>query len=80
MKLFYTFALLLLAVTLRAQEADSTSYKKRVLESTEVQLLMSYYEQDGSHSAVGGGVGTEELNDMTPTLVISIPLSDEAEV
>ncbi len=77
MKLFYTFALLLLAVTLRAQEADSTSYKKRVLESTEVQLLMSYYEQDGSHSAVGGGVGTEELNDMTPTLVISIPLSDD---
>ena len=33
---------------------DSTAYKKRVLESTEVELLASYYTQDGSNAAVTG--------------------------
>lgn len=59
-----------------AQGTDSTKiYKKRVLESTEVDLLMSLYNQDGSHSPVNGGIGTEKLVDGTPTIVISIPLN-----
>ena len=57
-------------------EQDSTkNYKKRVLESTEIDLLMSMYSQDGQHSAVGGGIGSESLTDYTPTFVVSIPLS-----
>jgi len=52
-------------------------YKKRVLESTEVDFLMSYYAQDGENAAVTGGIGTEELTDITPTIVISIPLNDD---
>ena len=42
-----------------SQEKDSTdvAYKKRVLESIEVDFLMSYYKQDGIHSAVSGGNG-----------------------
>lgn len=60
-----------------AQEADSTkAYKKRVLESTEVDLLMSLYNQDGTHSPVNGGIGTEKLTNSTPTIVVSMPLSD----
>lgn len=60
-----------------AQEADSTKrYKKRVLESTEVDLLMSLYNQDGTHSPVNGGIGTEKLTNGTPTIVISMPLND----
>jgi hypothetical protein len=58
------------------QNADET-YKKRVLENTEVDLLMSLYTQDGEHSSVGGGVGTEDLQDITPTIVISLPLNDD---
>jgi hypothetical protein len=59
-----------------AQEVDSSKvFRKRVLESTEVDLLMSLYNQDGVHSPVNGGIGTEKLTDVTPTIVISIPLS-----
>jgi hypothetical protein len=67
------------AVSVAAQEQDSTSvgFKKRVLESTEVDFLMSYYKQDGIHSAVAGGKGMEELTDITPTIVVSMPLNDD---
>lgn len=54
---------------------STTSYKKRVLESTEVDFLTSYYSQDGTNAAVTGGIGTEELTDFTPTIVISMPLN-----
>ncbi len=61
-----------------SQEKDSIPvYKKRVLESTEVDFLMSYYKQDGTHSSVGGGIGTEDLTDITPTIVVSIPINDD---
>ncbi|MCF8217922.1 MAG: DUF3570 domain-containing protein [Bacteroidales bacterium] len=71
-------ALLMSSLTnfLHAQN-DSTTYKKKVLETTELELLMSYYEQDGDNAAVTGGIGTEELTNYTPTMVISIPLSDD---
>jgi len=62
----------------KGQQADSTKvYKKKVLESTEVDLLMSLYNQDGVHSPVNGGIGTEKLVDGTPTIVVSMPLSED---
>ena len=57
--LVFTFLWIL---SLSAQE---NTYQKKVLESTEVDILMSYYEQDGKHSSVTGGEGTEELIDFT---------------
>jgi hypothetical protein len=61
---------------INAQENDSTLlYKQKVLESIEVDMLMSYYTQEGTHSAVGGGIGTEELSDGTPTIVVKVPLN-----
>ncbi|KIX22842.1 hypothetical protein SY27_03240 [Flavobacterium sp. 316] len=62
-----------------SQEKDSTeiTYKKRVLESIEVDFLASYYKQDGIHSAVSGGKGMEDLTDITPTIVVAIPLNDD---
>ncbi len=59
-------------------QTDSTEvYKKRVLETTEVNFLSSYYSQDGDNAAVSGGVGTEKLTDATGTFVISIPMNDD---
>ena len=55
----------------------SNSYKKRVLETTEVDFLSSYYSQDGDNAAVSCGRGTEELTDVTGTIIISVPLSDD---
>jgi hypothetical protein len=61
-----------------SQESDSTIvFKKRVLEHIEVDFLASYYNQDGEHSAVSGGIGSEKLNDMASNIVISIPLNDD---
>ncbi|WP_340063648.1 DUF3570 domain-containing protein [Ascidiimonas aurantiaca] len=59
-----------------AQETN-TSYKQKVLETAEIDLLFSYYEQDGVHAAVTGGEGSEELTDVTPTIIVSVPLSDD---
>jgi hypothetical protein len=79
MKKLIVILLLLNAAVLSAQtEQDSTNiYKKRVLESAEVDFLMSYYQQDGDHAAVTGGIGTEKLNNITPTIVVSIPLNED---
>ncbi|MEH6536013.1 MAG: DUF3570 domain-containing protein [Psychroserpens sp.] len=60
------------------QSQDSTQvYKKRVLETTEVDFLSSYYTQDGDNAAVSGGIGSEELTDVTATFIVSIPLNDD---
>jgi hypothetical protein len=54
-----------------------TLYKKRVLESAELQILTSYYSQDGNNAAVSGGVGTEQLTDLHPTVIYAAPLNDD---
>jgi hypothetical protein len=70
------FALVIgMAQALQAQATEA--YKKRVLESTELSFLSSYYGQDGENAAVTGGKGTEELTDFTSTFVVSIPLNDD---
>ena len=54
---------------------EDNAYKKRVLESTEVDFLSSYYTQKGNNASVTGGIGNEKLTDVTPTIVISLPLN-----
>ncbi len=51
------------------------TYKKRVLETAEVEFLTSYYTQDGDNAAVSGGIGSEKLDDITATFIVSIPLN-----
>ena len=52
----------LLAASLASfgQRHDSLFARKK-LSKTDVQVLLSYYTQDNNHSAVTGGVGTEDL-------------------
>lgn len=40
----------------------------------DVNFLFNYYEQDGNHSAVTGGVGTESLTDISGVFVLNIPI------
>jgi hypothetical protein len=79
MKNIIVIILFFIAAVGFSQEKDSSevAYKKRVLESIEVDFLMSYYKQDGIHSAVSGGNGMEELTNITPTFVVAIPLNDD---
>ena len=41
---------------------------------TEVDIIGSYYQQNGNHSAVEGGVGTQHLTDTAPTILLNVPL------
>ncbi|MFQ5584961.1 MAG: DUF3570 domain-containing protein, partial [Calditrichia bacterium] len=63
---------LILPVYSQAQEQSVPN--KTVLDPIEVNILASYYEQDGDHSPVTGGVATEDLTDFTPTVTVFVPL------
>ncbi|WP_075341331.1 DUF3570 domain-containing protein [Tenacibaculum agarivorans] len=60
-----------------SESENQTTYKKRVLENIELDILNSYYDQDGNNAAVSGGIGTEKLEDATATIVVSIPLNED---
>ncbi len=49
-----------------------TSYKTRKLKIEEVNFVSGYYAQDGNHSAVTGGIGTEQLTDFANTLELKL--------
>jgi len=81
MKHFFAFLLWMsLPAVLMAQtaEKDSTAYKKKTLRSVETDFLFSYYKQDGNNSAVTGGIGTEELTDITSSIVVNIPFDKDS--
>ena len=70
-RLCYCLLFLCLGVA-HAQMDSLAQFKKKVLESVEVDLLMSYYEQEGTHAAVTGGLGNEYLTDYNPTVVVRL--------
>lgn len=40
-------------------------------ESIDIDILFSYYDQDGDHSPVTGGIGTEALQVVSPVVVVT---------
>ncbi len=73
-RIFITgFALLsLFRLNAQTKPADSTAYKSTKLKLEEVNLVSSYYKQDGDRSAVTGGVGTEELTDVSNAIDVKL--------
>jgi hypothetical protein len=55
---------------------DSTHYKSRKLTLEEINFVSGYYMQDGNHSAVTGGVGTEELTDIATNIELKMSRYD----
>jgi hypothetical protein len=47
---------------------DTVEYKNTQLSLEEVNLVSGYYQQDGNHSAVTGGIGTQKLHDFSNVL------------
>ncbi|MBC6605738.1 DUF3570 domain-containing protein [Hymenobacter sp. BT188] len=47
---------------------------------TELNILSSYYAQDGNRSAVEGGIGTQQLTDLTPTIILNVPLDSATRI
>ncbi|MGF1924378.1 MAG: DUF3570 domain-containing protein [Bacteroidia bacterium] len=67
-KIFLTaataFVLLHSAVAQTSPKKDSTGYEGRKLKLEEVNLVSSYYSQQGNNAAVTGGIGTQKLTDI----------------
>jgi len=51
---------------------DSSAYKARRLKLDEVDFVTSYYNQNGDHSAVTGGIGTEKVMDIANSLELKL--------
>ena len=68
--LFYGF---FTAFNVLSAQADVDSSKIH-LEDVTIDFLFNYYEQDGNHSPVTGGQGTESLTNTAPSLLVNIPI------
>lgn len=53
-----------------------TTYKNRKLKIDEINLVSSYYKQDGDHAAVTGGIGSQHLTDISNSLDIKLAWRD----
>jgi hypothetical protein len=51
---------------------DTTTYQPKKLAVEEVNLVSSLYGQDGNHSAVTGGIGTEKVTDFANGLELKL--------
>lgn len=62
-----------LALHLLPAQAQITTnqYEKKKVNKTDIELLYQHYLQDGEHSAVTGGEGTEELTVYAPSISIN---------
>src|SRR6201996_1067793 len=54
------------------QTQDTSIYKSRKLRVDEVDLVSSYYTQDGDHSAIRGGIGSEHVTDLANGLELKM--------
>jgi hypothetical protein len=54
------------------QDQDTITYRPRRLRVDEINLVSSYYNQNGNHSAVTGGIGTEKVNDFSNGLDLKL--------
>lgn len=56
---------------------DSSVYRNKKLKTSEINFVTSYYHQDGSHSPVTGGIGTQKLSDLATTFEIKLNKYDK---
>ena len=66
-----------LSVFAQTDSTNSSSYKSRKLKIDEVNIVSSYYHQDGNNSAVTGGIGTEKLSDFANTFDLTLSKYDK---
>ena len=57
---------------------DSSQYKSTKLKIDEINLVSSYYQQDGNNASVTGGIGTQKLTDISNTIDVKLFKYDKA--
>ncbi|MDO3641446.1 DUF3570 domain-containing protein [Mucilaginibacter sp. L3T2-6] len=68
-------------VTLSAPvKTDTSGYKSRKLHIDEIDFVTSYYGQTGNHSAVTGGIGTEQVTDIANGLTLNMVWQNKANI
>ena len=67
------FSVLVLQANLILAQSEQDSSKIRI-DNIEVSFISSYYTQDGNHSPVTGGIGTEKLTNIAPSVIIKYPI------
>ena len=77
LKIFALFFVVSFGAFAQDDPSDST---KIDLKNIEVSFIGSYYEQDGNHSPVTGGIGTEQLDNVAPSIVVVVPIDTVREV
>ncbi|HTE24744.1 DUF3570 domain-containing protein [Flavitalea sp.] len=70
-RIFLTAAGLLSLLHIYSQKGDS-SFKSRKLKIDEINLVSSYYKQDGNNAAVTGGIGSQKLTDFANVIDINL--------
>lgn len=70
--LIFSVSLFLSLGSMLAQQ-DESSYDVEEFKEIKTDILIGYYQQDGNHSAVTGGEGTEALNATMPTVIVNVP-------
>ncbi len=59
-------------------EPDTPAYNPRQLKVDEVNLVSSYYWQNGDHSPVTGGIGSEKVTDISNGLTLNLVWKNQA--
>lgn len=59
-----------------APKKDSTKFNPRKLRLDEIDFVTSYYSQNGDHSAVTGGIGTERVTDFANGITLNFVNTD----
>ena len=54
------------------KEQDSTAYKTKKLKIEEIDLISSYYRQNGNNAVVTGGIGSEKLTDISNIIDVNL--------
>jgi hypothetical protein len=56
--------LMMLSAFSQDVDKDTSYYTPKPLQIEEIDLVSSYYSQDGNHSPITGGIGTEKVTDL----------------
>lgn len=77
-RIFLSLTMLAAILHGKAQSpVDSSAFKSRKLQLEEVNLVSSYYSQNGDNSAVTGGIGTEKLTDLANVIDVKLITYDK---
>lgn len=75
-RLFFTAAGLFALLQACAQPTPDTGFVSRKLKLEEINLVSSYYRQDGDNAAVTGGVGSQKLTDIANVIDVKLTRYD----